>query len=109
MSQMLSIKDTNPTSPDLRYLSLYNLFTFTKMQRKITKHMMMYDVKLYSFVLQELEGNNDSTTIVFHPLEPAETARFVRFYPVSYETNACIRVELYGQEMRKGKLVELTN
>jgi hypothetical protein len=106
MSQLLSIKDTNPTSPDLRYLSLYNLLTFTKMQRN---KACLYDVKLYCFVLQGFKGNNDSTTIVFHPLEPAETARFVRFYPVSYETNACIRVELYGQEMRKGKLVELTN
>jgi hypothetical protein len=56
--------------------------------------------------LQEFKGNNDSTTIVFYPLELAETARFVRFYPVSYKTNACIRVELYGQEIRKGKLVD---
>jgi hypothetical protein len=59
--------------------------------------------------LQEFKGNNNSTTVVFHPLEPAEMARFARFYPVSYETNACIRVELYGKETRKGKLVKLTN
>ena len=32
--QLLTIKDTNPTNPDLRYLSVYNLLTFTTMQRK---------------------------------------------------------------------------
>ena len=62
---------------------------------------------LYCFVLQVFEGNNDSTTIVTHPLNSTERTRFVRFYPTTYDNNACIRVELHGQEIVKSKLVKL--
>jgi cob(I)alamin adenosyltransferase len=62
---------------------------------------------LYCFVLQVFEGNNDATTIVTHRLNSTERARFVRFYPTAYETNACIQVELYGHEIVKSKLVKL--
>ncbi|XP_028410342.1 uncharacterized protein LOC114532921 [Dendronephthya gigantea] len=47
------------------------------------------------------KGNNDSTTEVYNELNATRKTRFVRFYPVSYNTSACIRVELYGQEIVK--------
>ena len=53
--------------------------------------------------MQILTGNNDSTTKVYHALNSTVRARFVRLYPVTYEKNACIRVELYGDVIEKGK------
>ena len=59
----------------------------------------------FIFILQILTGNNDSTAIVYHALNSTDRTRFVRFYPVRYKMNACIRVELYGDEVKKGKPV----
>ena len=52
------------------------------------------------------QGNNDSSTIVRHSLTATKRTRFVRFYPISFETNACIRVKLYGQEVIKADKCE---
>ena len=55
------------------------------------------------YSLQIFEGNDNSSDVVYHEFNVSRNARFVRFYPLTYENNACIQVELYGQRILKGK------
>lgn len=41
------------------------------------------------------QGNSDQTSIVKHSLRTDFKARYVRFYPVSYQRWPCLRVEIY--------------
>lgn len=42
-----------------------------------------------------LSGNTDRNSIVRHSLTTEIKARFVRFYPVTYYSYPCMRVEIY--------------
>ena len=44
---------------------------------------------------QDFPGNKDANTIVRHSLSTAVKARFVRFYPVTYQSWPCLRVEIF--------------
>ncbi|XP_070573601.1 lactadherin-like [Ptychodera flava] len=43
------------------------------------------------------EGNSDRNTIVYHDLvNDAFTSQYVRFYPLTWQSHMCMRVELYA-------------
>ena len=51
------------------------------------------DLKL---LFQEFEGNEDQSSLVRHWLKPHLYARFVRFVPLTWIGQRCMRVELHG-------------
>lgn len=46
--------------------------------------------------VQEFKGNMDQSSLVRHWLKPHYHARFVRFVPLSWVGQRCMRVELHG-------------
>ena len=46
--------------------------------------------------LKVFDGNCDHVTPVLNSLESAQTARYIRIYPIKYFGAACLRVEVYG-------------
>ncbi|XP_046846179.1 receptor-type tyrosine-protein phosphatase S-like isoform X2 [Xenia sp. Carnegie-2017] len=48
-----------------------------------------------------LKGNKNGADVVFFNLNVNKTVRFVRFYPMAYDKNGCLRVELYGEVKKK--------
>ena len=45
---------------------------------------------------QNFSGNADMDTVVKQELEPPIIARFLRIYPLNYQTFPALRLELYG-------------
>ena len=41
-------------------------------------------------------GNNDTETVVKHPLNPPIKARYVRLVPTEWNNHISLRMELYG-------------
>ena len=54
-----------------------------------------FSLIFYPLHLQIFDGNCDHFTPVLNILERGITARYVRFYPVTYNY-VCMRVEVYG-------------
>lgn len=48
--------------------------------------------------MQELSGNTDRDTVVYHKLNPSITARYIRFRPVAWHRHISMRMEIYGCE-----------
>ena len=44
---------------------------------------------------QELDGNTDHDTVVYHHLNPPITARFLRIKPTAWQQHISMRIELY--------------
>ena len=51
-----------------------------------------------TLLLQELIGNTDRDTVVYHELNPPIKARYIRFRPLAWHGHISMRVELYGCE-----------
>ena len=49
-----------------------------------------------SLMMQEIDGNIDENSVVYHDLNPSITARYIRFLPAEWEGEISMRVELYG-------------
>lgn len=47
-------------------------------------------------VHQEFNGNTDGSSVVRHWLKPRFNARYVRFVPILWTGQQCMRVEIYG-------------
>ena len=45
--------------------------------------------------LQDFDANEDRDSIVQNSLSTYQEARYVRFYPITYTTWPCVRVEIY--------------
>ena len=56
---------------------------------------ILFNSVISSVYFQVFSGNCDHFTPVVNILEHGVTARYVRFYPVTY-TYVCMRVEVYG-------------
>ena len=48
--------------------------------------------------VQEFNGNSDQSSVVHHWLDYHFYARFVRFVPLTWVGQQCMRVELHGCE-----------
>ena len=48
------------------------------------------------FLLQEFVGNNDNNSVIKRKLNQPPVAKFIRFYPVSFNGGKALRVEVYG-------------
>ena len=57
--------------------------------------IVIFSLSFFSLHLQIFDGNCDHFTPVVNILEDGTTARYVRFYPVTYNY-VCMRVEVYG-------------
>lgn len=57
--------------------------------------IVIFSLIIFSLYLQIFDGNCDHFTPVVNILEHGTTARYVRFYPVTYNY-VCMRVEVYG-------------
>ena len=55
----------------------------------------METVLIFLFHWQVFVGNTDHYSIVKRSLNPDIKARFVRFYPVTYYSWPCLRVEIF--------------
>ena len=69
----------------------------------ITDHLPELLFVSFKFSSQVLPGNCDNFTPVVNRLIRPIQARFVRFYPRTYN-NICMRVEVYGCSRHKGKV-----
>ena len=47
-------------------------------------------------MMQEIDGNIDENSVVYHDLNPSITARYIRFLPAEWEGEISMRVELCG-------------
>ena len=52
--------------------------------------------KKSTFHFQEFVGNADQDTVVYHKLNHAIRARYIRFRPTAWHNHISMRVELYG-------------
>ena len=51
-----------------------------------------------TFPLQEVTGNTDRDTAVYHELKPPITARYIRLQPVAWHRHISMRIEFSGCE-----------
>ena len=51
----------------------------------------------FSFVKQLFKGNDDSKSTIKRVLPFPVEAKYIRIYPVGYESGPCLRAELYGK------------
>ncbi|XP_031549039.1 uncharacterized protein LOC116286593 [Actinia tenebrosa] len=69
---------------------------------KFAFHYSLDNVHWYQYErtedVKQFTANTDQKTIVYTKLNKIRQARYVRFQPITWNTGACMRVEIYGCE-----------
>ena len=60
------------------------------------KNSLHFSGKVFSALFKEFKGNSDMSSIVYHDISPAITARFIRVHPTDWSAHISMRVEFYG-------------
>ena len=53
-------------------------------------------LQLIVLFVQDIDGNSDADSVVYHQLNPTIKARYIRFRPVVWNNHISMRVEVYG-------------
>ena len=54
------------------------------------------NIPFVDLYIQVFPGNQDNGTVVYNPLSPPVTTRFIRLIPVGWHSRISMRIEIYG-------------